>query len=180
MSDLSGTDRNLKLLSQRNLQVIQRVIQQALRDKDIQSNVEKNAKKSRETLYNEADTRYGHKLFISLAKKLGFVVPQKGPGARFVFNDKIVKYMVLALVPPGKRVTYDDFKSSLYAHYGIALDGKELENAIIWSDLPHLSSSGVDGSLWLVHMLKASGFLIHLSDACSLVYNPYITTSSKS
>lgn len=172
VSDPEGNERGLKHLSQRNLQVTQRVIQQALRDKDIQENADKHPK-GKEKLYKEADNRYGHKLFLSLAKKLGFIVPQRGPGARFVFNDKIVRYLVLALVPPGERRTYDDFKSVLYAHYGIALEGNELKLAAAWSDLPQLHSTGTETGAWLADMLKASGFLIHLSDACSLVHNPF-------
>lgn len=172
VSDPEGNERGLKHHSQRNLQVMQRVIQQALRDKDIQENADKHPK-GKEKLYKEADNRYGHKLFLSLAKKLGFVVPQRGPGARFVFNDKIIRYLVLALVPPGERRTYDDFKSSLYTHYGIALEGNELKLAAGWSGLPQLHSTGTETGVWLADMLKASGFLIHLSDACSLVHNPF-------
>lgn len=173
VSDPNGDNRTVKHLSQRNLQVVQRVIQQALRYGDIQDNVKLHAKKSEESLYKEADNRYGHKLFVSLAKKLGLIVPHRGPGARFVFNDKIVRYLMLALVRPGERTTYDDFKAALYAHYGIALEGSELNRAIDWSDLPQLHATAVETGAWFVDMLQASGFLIHLSDACSLVHNPF-------
>lgn len=173
VSDPEGNERGLKHLSQRNLQVMQRVIQQALRDQDIQQNASIHPRISKERLYKEADNRYGHKLFISLAKKLGFVIPQRGPGARFVFNDKIVRYLVLALVRPGERRTYDDFKVALYTHYGIAIEGAEVKQATMWSDLPQLHATGTETGGWLADMLKASGFLIHLSDACSLVHNPF-------
>lgn len=173
ISDPEGNERSTKHLSQRNLQVIQRVIQQALRDEDIQRNAEKHPKISSEKLYREADRRYGHKLFMSLAKKLGLVVPLRGPGARFVFNDRIVRYFVLALLRPGERRTYDHFKNALYAHYGVALEGSELKKATAWSDLPLLHATGSDGGAWLSDMLKASGFLIHLSDHHSLVHNPF-------
>ena len=173
VSDPDGNERTLKHLSQRNLQVIQKIIQQALRCTDIEQTVKQLAKKTPESLYKEADRRYGHKLFVSLGKKLEMIIPQRGPGARFVFNDKIIRYLVLSLVRPGERTTYDDFKAALYNHYGIALDGIELQRATAWSDLPQLQAAGVDMGGWLVDMLKASGFLIHLSDACSLVTNPF-------
>lgn len=173
VSDPEGTERGTRHLSQRNLQVIQRAIQQALRDEDIQENAGKHPKKSKEKLYREADKRYGHKLFVSLAKKLGFVVPQRGPGARFILSDKIIRYLVLALIRPGERQTYDDFKAGLYAHYGIALEGGELKQATMWSDLPLLHAAGTETGAWLSDMLKASGFLIHLSDHHSLVHNPF-------
>ncbi len=166
ISDPEGKERRLKHLSQRNLQVVQRIIYQALRHEEIR-------KGAKENLYREADTRYGHKLFLSLAKKIGFVVPQRGPGARFVFDDKILRYLVFALVPPGHRVTYDEFRAALYAHYGIAIEGPELERAVAWSELPPLGSAAVHTGKWLSERLRASGFLVHLSDACSLVHNPF-------
>lgn len=173
ISDPDGEETRLKQLSQRNLQVVQRMIHQALRHEDIRKNTKQKVSKSSETLYREADTKYGHKLFLSLAKKIGLVVPQRGPGARFVLNDKTLRYFVLALVPPGQRVTYDDFRAALYAYYGVALEAVELERAIVWSELPRLGSSAVHRGVWLAERLRASGFLVHLSDACSLVHNPF-------
>lgn len=173
ISDPDGEEARLKQLSQRNLQIVEGMIHQALRHKDIQERTKSKASKSPETLYREADTKYGHKLFLSLAKKIGLIVPHRGPGVRFVFNDKILRYLVLALVPPGHRVTYDDFRTALYTHYGIAVEAGELERAVLWSDLPPLGSSAVQQSGWLVERLLASGFLLHLSDACSLVHNPF-------
>ena len=172
ISSPEGRERNIKNLSQRNLQVVQRTIQQALRDEDIYKNAGLHSR-SRETLYNEADTRYGHKLFLSLGKKLGFIVPQRGPMARFVFNDQILRYFVLSLLRPGERRTFDDFKNLLYLHYGIAVEGIELSNAVRWTELPQLDIVFYGSETWLTMMLQASGFLIHLSDACSLVCNPF-------
>ena len=173
ISDPDGEETRLKQLSQRNLKIVQRVIYQALRQHEILENTKRKISKKPEQLYREADTKYGHKLFLSLAKKIGLVVPQRGPGARFVLNDKILRYLVLALVPPGRRVTYDDFREALYAHYGIALEGGELERAIGWSELPHMGSPAVHRGMWLAERLRASGFLVHLSDACSLIHNPF-------
>jgi hypothetical protein len=173
ISSPSGHEHNIKNLSQRNLQVIQRTIQQALRHEDIYKNAGRYPQRLRETLYNEADTRYGHKLFLSLGKKLDFIVPRKGPGPRFVFNDQILRYLVLSLIRPGERRTFDDFKRLLYDHYGIAVEGIELRNATRWTELPQLEIVGYDSGAWLRTMLEASGFLIHLSDACSLVNNPF-------
>ena len=173
VSSPEGSERSVKHLSQRNLQVIQRTIQQALRNNDIFKNAGLHPRRSRETLYNEADNRYGHKLFLSLGKKIGLVVPPRGPGARFVFNEKILRYFVLTLLRPGERQTFDNFKTALYAHYGIAIHGSELSKAAFWSELPQLDAAGTESGAWLAAMLQASGFLIHLSDACSLIHNPF-------
>ncbi len=173
ISDPDGSDQTAKQLSQRNLSVILAFIQQALRTKEIYENAKKSPRTNIEKLYDEADTRYGHKLFLSIGKRLGFIVPNRGPGARFIFTDRVLRYLVLALIPPGQRRTFEDFKKALYDHYGIAIEGKELANALSWCNFPKIETGGIMGGNWLMAMLQASGFLIHLSDACSLVYNPF-------
>jgi hypothetical protein len=173
-----GEDSIIKQVSQRNLRAIQQLIYNAIRIPEIKKNVENNYQRISEkttvkTIYNEADTRYGDRFFLSLSKKIGFVVPKKGPGARFVLSDQIIRYFVLSLIRPGERCTLDTFKHLMFAHYGLAIDGKYIQKACIWSDYPQLSESAVSNDDWLVQKLRASGFLIHLSDACSLVQNPF-------
>jgi len=41
------------------------------------------------------------------------------------------------------------------------------------TELPQIDSMSTADGNWLANMLEASGFLIHLSDACSLVQNPF-------
>ena len=169
ISSPSGGNRIIKQISQRNLLALRELIHSAIRIPEIQENIEREPEK----VYKEADTRYGDKLFLSLSKKLGFVVPQRGPGARFVFSDQILRYLVLALIRPGERCTLDKFKDRLFAHYGLAIDGEYIQRACIWSGYPPLSSIATSSDDWFVQMLRAAGFLIHLSDACSLVQNPF-------
>lgn len=157
--------------SKHNLEVIQGLIQRALRHGALKENAGHDPQHSEDQLYREADSKYGHKLFLSLGKKLGIVVPQKGPGARFIMTDRIARYMVLALLPPDKRCTYDDFLRRLYMHYGIALEGAELNDALVWSGFP--ANSSVQAGSWLAEMLRAGGFLTELSDACSIVHNTF-------
>jgi hypothetical protein len=155
-------------------------IQNALRTKEIYENAQIISKIKIDKLYDEADTRYGHKLFLSIGKRLGFIVPKRGPGARFVFNERILRYLVLTMIPPGSRRTYEDFKRALYTHYGIAIEGEQLADALSWCDFPRIDTGGTMGSSWLMAMLQASGFLVHLSDACSLVQNPFSLDQSLS
>ncbi len=180
ISDPEGTERAIKQLSQRNMNILLTFIQQALRTKEIYENAQKSRKTKLDKLYDEADTSYGHKLFLSIGKRLGFIVPKRGPGARFVFNERILRYLVLTMIPPGSRRTYEDFKRSLYTHYGIAIEGEQLANALSWCDFPRIDTGGTMGSSWLMAMLQASGFLVHLSDACSLVQNPFSLDQSLS
>lgn len=162
----SQRDRSSWKLSERNLMAVQNLIHSALRHEDIRNVAE-------EKDYAEADRRYGHKLLLSLAKKIGLVVPQRGPGAHFTLNDKILRYLVLALIQPGQKCTLDSFKAALYAHYGIALSGDQLKQACRWSGLTPLEDAISPSAAWFEEMLRTAGFLIHLSDACSLVHNPF-------
>ena len=173
VSSPSGEDSIIKQVSQRNLKSVQQLIYDAIHIPKIKENVDKYYRKTSQSLYKEANTRYGDRFFLSLSKKIGFVVPKKGPGARFVFSDQIIRYLVLALIRPGERCTLDTFKHLLFAHYGLAIDGKYIQKARAWCDDPLLSESAMGNDDWLVQRLRASGFLIHLSDACSLVQNPF-------
>jgi hypothetical protein len=159
-------DRASWKLSERNLMSVQNLIYTALRHEDILALTD-------ERDYAEADRRYGHKLFLSLAKKIGFVVPQRGSGAHFTLNDKILRYLVLALVRPGQKCTLDSFKSALYQHYGMAFAGEQLKQACRWSELAPLEDAISPSASWFEEMLRTAGFLVHLSDACSLVQNPF-------
>ncbi len=159
-------DRASWKLSERNLLAVQNLIYTALRHEDIRQDAE-------EKDYAEADRRYGHKLFLSLAKKIGFIVPQRGPGAHFTLNDKLLRYLVLALVRPGQKCTLDTFKSALYQHYGMAFAGDQLKQACRWSGLAPLEDAINPKAGWFEEMLRTAGFLVHLSDACSLVHNPF-------
>jgi hypothetical protein len=124
-------------------------------------------------IYTEADTRYGHSLFVTVAKRIGLIVPKRGAGARFVFNDKLLRCLVLSIIRPGQRVTYDVFKRLLFGHYGIAVDDETIGRSCLWSGTSRLTTLGGVADGWLIDMLDASGMLIRLSDSCSLVNNPF-------
>jgi hypothetical protein len=169
------SSRQQRIISHQNLLANQGLIQKALRHDALRENAERHPdpRKTVETLYREADDRYGHKLLLSLGKKLGIIAPRTGPGARFIMTDKVLRYMVLVLLKPGERCTYDEFRRRLYRHYGIAVEGEELTDAVLWSDLPDNSSMQPQEGSWLAEMLRAGGFLNELSDACSIVRNTF-------
>jgi hypothetical protein len=162
--------RQQRLASQRNLQVVQALIQKALRFEKLIQNARQSPNKTEEQLYREADNKYAHKLFLSLGKKMGIIAPYTGPGARFIMTDSLLRYLVTVLLRPGERCTYDDFLGKLYLHYGIAVEGEALTDSLSWSDLPAVQ---LEKDAWLTEMLRAGGFLTELSDACSIVCNPF-------
>ncbi|MFY9432647.1 MAG: hypothetical protein WAP24_06155 [Thermacetogeniaceae bacterium] len=171
-SSLGLSSRQQRLTAQRNLNYIQGIIQKALRNDELHKNAERHPRKTVEQLYREADDRYGHKLLISLGKRLGIIIPKTGAQARFVMTDRLLRYLVLVLLKPGEKCTDDEFRQRLYRHYGIAVEGKELEDAVLWTGLPANSSIQPQES-WLTEMLRAGGFLTELSDACSIVKNDF-------
>ncbi|NLK01316.1 MAG: hypothetical protein GX318_08810 [Clostridia bacterium] len=164
-----ASSRQQRLVSQRNLQVVQGLIQKALRHKDLKARVEGQKRDP----YKDADTKYGHKLFLLLGKKLGIIVPYRGPGARLIMTETMLRYLVLVLLHPGERCTYDEFLEKLYLHFGIAIEWRQLNEAMHWSGLPVSDTVQSSRNSWFAEMLRAGGFLTELSDACSIVCNTF-------
>jgi len=173
ISDPVGRHTAVKQISRRNVNAVQRSIYEAIRHPSIQDNFAKLDENSIASIYREADRRYGYKLFLTLSKRLGLIVPRRGAGARFVLNDRLLRYLVLSMIRPGERVTYDSFKKLLFAHHGLAIDDQSIGQACLWSGTSRLTTLGGHADDWLIEMLDASGMLIRLSDACSLVVNPF-------
>ena len=105
---------------------------------------------------------------------MGIIAPYKGPGARFVMTDDLLRFLVTVILYPGERCTYDVFLKRLYSHYGIAVEGGALADSLLWSGLPANSSIQPMKGSWFAEMLRAGGFLMQLSDACSIVCNTFI------
>ena len=129
-------------------------------------------KKTQEYTYKGGDEQ-GQELFVKIGKKLGFIVPWKGPGARLVLNDELIRYFALALVQPGQRMTYTSFQDVLFRHYGIATGGRWLKQAIRWTYPKQAIRGYASDRDWLEEKLRETGFLIPLSDSISLVRNPF-------
>lgn len=179
ISDPEGQSQVVKQISRRCVNAIQRMIFEATRHPDI---LEVLNQQEREDLaygrqwrspYKEADTRYGHKLFLTVAKRIGLIVPKRGAGARFVLNDRLLRFLVMSVIRPGERVTYETFKKLVFAHYGIAMDDERIGRACSWCGTGRLTTLGGNSDRWVEDMLDASGVLVRLSDSCSLVKNPF-------
>jgi len=178
ISDPDGQNNVLKRISRRSVETNLLRIQRAVRHPDIKDNV---AAQKRYALkkgskwtdpYKDADTRYGYKLFLTLAKRLGFMVPRRGPGARFVLTDHLLRYLVLTIVRPGMRMTYDSFLEQAFLRFGMALGGKYLKHACEWTGAYPPAALNGDADQWLIDMLEGAGVLVRLSDSCSMIENP--------
>lgn len=114
-----------------------------------------------------------HKLLRFLGKKIGLVIPIKGNNMRFTLTDNIVKVFVLSLVEPGKKITLNTFINKLYKNFGIIIGPKEYEEYLkgkeSLADTSYLHYNLEEFQV----LLRKNGFLKELSDATSIVINPY-------
>ena len=173
VSDPAGSQTVTKQISRRSVNAIQRLIHTAVRNPGLHVGLGGLTDRDLKRITDDMDKRYGYKLFVTVAKRIGLIVPKRGADARFVLNDKILRFLVLSVLRPGERVTYDTFKKLLLAHYGIAVDDTGLAASCEWSGTSRLTTLGGNADEWLIEMLNAAGVLIRLSDSCSLVRNPF-------
>lgn len=159
----------LKRLSRHTAKVVEKLIYRAIRCEDVQLPDDEVA---REKVLKEADRRYGGKLFVGMAKRIGLLVPRRGAGVRFTLNEQLLRFLVVTTVPIGGRLTYDRFKELVEARHGLVFDIDGFKRASEWVDGVGwiYADSSIDS--WLQEMLEAAGLLIHLSDSCALVVNP--------
>ena len=104
-----------------------------------------------------------HKLFRRLGKEIGLIVPPKGAGMRFSLSEDLVRFLVLSLIPPGRKVLLSSFLDLLFEHFGIVVSPAHAATA------PWLYANEEAFRT----MLKDCGFLRDLSDATSIVENPF-------
>lgn len=111
-------------------------------------------------------------IFRSKGKELQCIIPATGPYERFSLPEDIIRFLALAIIRPGKKMTIDMFLSKLYDHYGIVIGPVEYKQlASEYND--SLANSFVENKRAFQDFLKATGFLRELSDATSIVINPY-------
>ncbi|KKO48134.1 hypothetical protein VT06_13380 [Arsukibacterium sp. MJ3] len=125
-----------------------------------------------ESSMKEADD-HGFKIFRKIGKEIGLIIPKNGQGQRFVLSPTLLRLLVAAVIKPGERVRLTEFYRRIFAHFGIALAGKQLSVAIEWSSISNDTKdyAMTTESLWIEEALRQGGFLVELSDAVSIVYN---------
>jgi len=167
VSDPEGVNQTVKHVSRATVHGVSKTIYDALRHPVLWDNTPKG---ERGKLYKQADTSYGHKLFLTMGKRISLIVPKRGSGTRFVMNARILRLLVVAL-SAGRRMTYDDFKRAAKAHFGFAFDEDALGRAALWATGTEIESFGGVTDDWVASMLEEAGSLRRLSDSCALVEN---------
>lgn len=103
------------------------------------------------------------------------IIPMTGPDMRFTLSEDILKFLVMSLVPAGKKVTFDSFLDLIYDHFEMVVSPEHYiravseKKAVYQSNVSFLQMNKLD----FAQKLKNCGFLRDLSDATSIVENPY-------
>lgn len=171
LCDVGDRSRKQKSYSEQSLVELSREMKLTIRKPELQEGI---PEADRDKVNKEGDA-YGYKLYRKLGKAIGIIVPPTGGRMKATLNDKVLRCLVLTLVP-GKRMTLDSFKQRLKAHHGFVFHPYELIDSRNWSGRKQELVGERGGDAWLERMLDASGMFVRLSDACSLVCNQFVRT----
>lgn len=115
-------------------------------------------------------------VFKRLAKEIKLIIPPTGDNERFSLSEVLVRYLVLALVPPESKITLDRFLERLYEHFRMVIGPSQYRMAFhLREDDVHkdMSDYFTMNQNEFQEFLKRCGFLRDLSDATAIVENPY-------
>ncbi len=114
-------------------------------------------------------------IFRAKGKEMQCIIPNKGAFERFSLSEDVIRFLVLALIAPGEKMTLNMFLEKLYEHYGIVIGPNEYRRSLENNDNldTSLASCFSDNEIAFQKFLKETGFLKELSDATSIVTNPY-------
>ena len=114
-------------------------------------------------------------IFRAKGKEMQCIIPNKGAFERFSLSEDIIRFLVLALIAPGEKMTLNMFLEKLYEHYGIVIGPNEYRKSFESDDSldTSLASCFAENEIAFQKFLKETGFLKELSDATSIVTNPY-------
>lgn len=114
-------------------------------------------------------------IFRAKGKELQCIIPNKGAFERFSLSEDVIRFLVLALIAPGEKMTFNMFLEKLYEHYGIVIGPNEYRESLNGDDGldTSLASCFSENEIAFQGFLKETGFLKELSDATSIVINPY-------
>lgn len=104
-----------------------------------------------------------------LAKAVGFVLPKKGPHARYVLEANLLKALVIANVQPGNEVIFDDFLDRLYRRYGLIIGPREARESGLYNR-QHINSEYYEQNRRaFLEKMRYGGLAHEYSDATAMV-----------
>lgn len=114
-------------------------------------------------------------IFRAKGKEMQCIIPSKGAFERFSLSEDIIRFLVLSLIAPEEKMTLNMFLEKLYDHYGMVIGPNEYRKSLEGDAAIDISlaSSFAENETAFQNFLKETGFLRELSDATSIVTNPY-------
>lgn len=109
-------------------------------------------------------------VFKKMGKEIQLVIPPKGAYERFSLSEDLVRYLVLSLVQPTEKMTFDTFLQTLYDHFGMVIGPEQYNSKHAEPGMKGYLAENKDR---FQEFLKNCGLLRDLSDATSIVVNPY-------
>lgn len=166
-----GTTDTVKKIAAENFRNISEDFSTALNKSARQINVEEKEymKKLKKAKNSSLD------IFRIKGKEIQCIIPSNGPLERFSLSEDIIRFLVLALIPPKQKMTLDMFLDKLYEHYGLVIGPEQYKKSLKSEQNLEISlaNSFIENMVAFQAFLKATGFLKELSDATSIVVNPY-------
>jgi hypothetical protein len=109
-----------------------------------------------------------------LGKEIKLIIPAKGAAERFSLSEELLNFLVLSIIKPGEKLTFEDFLSALYEHFGMVIGVKQIQDYQEKTDKAEISVAYFkENELAFKDLIKNCGYLKELSDATSIVFNPY-------
>ncbi len=173
--DMNGSSGNtVKKIAAQGFRNIENGFMMALNKSAREIGDEKIPKEKYMSMLNKA-RRSSLDIFRSKGKELQCIIPTNGQFERFSLSEDVIRFLVLALIPPRKKMTLNMFLEKLYKHYGIVIGPEEYRRSIdTGAKLELALANSFSENLGAFQaFLKATGFLRELSDATSIVVNPY-------
>lgn len=112
-------------------------------------------------------------IFRAKGKELQCIIPISGQYERFTLSEDCIRFLVPALIRPQEKMTYDMFLQKLFERYKIVIGPAEYQRIVKHANDVSLTNGFIENSDAFQNFLKATGFLRELSDATSIVENPY-------
>ena len=69
-------------------------------------------------------------IFRAKGKEMQCIIPNKGAFERFSLSEDVIRFLVLALISPGEKMTLNMFLEKLYMHYGIVIGPNEFRKSL--------------------------------------------------
>lgn len=119
----------------------------------------------------QSQLKHSAEVFKKQGKTIQLIIPPRGAYERFSLSEDLIRYLVLSIIKPGHKMTLDTFMDKLFEHYGMVIGTEQYRKC-------EFCEQGMIGyfqknSIQFQKFLKECGLLRDLSDATSIVENPY-------